>query len=127
MKIKIFLTTILLLITTNLVFAEIPIYCQKCKAHIYNYQKEVIVGEVILAKDFIPANLSIRQPQDNELMVCPFDNTPLNGWEIWASRQINKPKFFFNAISLLTKDKDNNWKWIPSDVPDLNLNLERNK
>ncbi len=125
---KILLTIVLLLVFINFVYAEIPIYCPKCKQHIYNYTKdEIVKGTQIKAEDFKPANESISQPQSGEKMICPFDNAPLNGWEYYAKIQHYKSfSMAYPAISLLTKDKDGKWVWIPFDMPQLNFNEEKN-
>lgn len=121
---NLFIAVILSLFFITLVFAEIPIYCPKCKKHLYNYQHdEIIKGSLVKAEDFKPANDSITQPQAGSRMICPLDNTSLNGWQYYADRENFKTfSFAYNAVSLLTKDKDGKWVWVPYDVPQLNMN-----
>jgi len=108
----------------GLAFAEIPIYCPKCKTLLYYYQKDKIIPNTqILAKDFKPASKDILQPQENTEMVCPLDSADLNGWEYWGKSQHFKSfTLVYKAISLLSKDKDDKWVWIPYDMPELNFN-----
>lgn len=124
MKNKIFLTAAFLLLATTLVFAEIPIYCPECKAHIYNYQKdEIMEGSIIKAEDFNPANDMIDQPVNGELMVCPFDGAELNGWTYWGKKQGFKSfTMAYLATSLLSKNEDGQWFWVGDDMPWINFN-----
>jgi uncharacterized protein YbaR (Trm112 family) len=119
---KLFLIIAFLLLT-KFAFAEIPIYCPKCKTLLYYYQKdEIIKGTQVKAEDFKPVSFFIPQPQDGELLVCPFDNTPLNGWEYWGKSQHYKSfNMAYYAVSLLTF-KDGLWVWFPFDMPMLNMN-----
>ena len=115
MKNKLLLTLFLLLTSVNFAFAEIPIYCHYCKVHLYNYQKdEIIAGAVVYAADFKPAREDIGQPKEAGLMVCPFDNAPLNAYEyVFWEKQLRLPEFHYPAISLLSKDEKGNWFYIP--------------
>ena len=99
-------------------FADISIYCPYCKTHLYNYQKEEIaVNSQLLAKDFTPANDSIKQPTEDDSMICPLDGCPLNQYESWAwMRKEKSPVFKVWAVSLLTKDENGNWKGVPYDI-----------
>lgn len=112
------LIVIFLFVFLGIALAEIPIYCPHCKTHLYNYQKdEIVVNSQINAEDFKPANDNIPQPKDKDKMVCPIDNCPLNQYESWAwERKMSLPVFKVWAISLLTKDKDGNWKGVPYDI-----------
>jgi hypothetical protein len=115
---RIMLAVFGLLLLGGIAFADIPIYCPHCKAHLYNYQKdEIKAGDVLLARDFIPADDRIAQPLDSDPFECPFDGCPLNQYESWAwERKASAPVFKVWAISLLTKDKDGNWIGVPYDL-----------
>ncbi|MDI6732335.1 MAG: hypothetical protein QME16_00180 [Planctomycetota bacterium] len=115
---KLFLTTILLLFSAVLVFAEIPIYCPHCKRHLYNYQKdEIKVGDELKAEDFKPASEDVPQPKNEDAFVCPIDNCPMNQYESWAWEQkAHPPVFHIWAVSLLTKDKEGNWLGVPYNI-----------
>jgi hypothetical protein len=115
---KVILIGIFLFFIPCILFAEIPIYCPHCKVHLYDYQKdEIVKGDNLLAKDFIPANKSVIQPDESTPMACPLCQCPLNLYESWAwERKVKKPVFHCWAISLLTKDKEGKWKGIPYDV-----------
>ena len=59
----------------------------------------------------------IPQPQPTDDMVCPLCKAPLNGYEFWFwNKKRDLPKMVYNAITLLTKDKDGNFIWIPYEV-----------
>jgi ketosteroid isomerase-like protein len=74
--------------------------------------------EFLLAKDFVPASDEIEQPKENDLFVCPLCVTPLNGWEYFGTVNNSKSHtLVFPAVSVLTKDENGNWKWVPYDVP----------
>lgn len=100
-------------------FADVPIYCPKCKTHLYNYVKDelpkYIDGKQSLnVQDFIPAQEGISQPDDNDEAVCPFDKAPLNGYEFWAwERGFAPPKFISQVWTFMTKDADGNFVWSP--------------
>ena len=117
----------LLVLFTSFVFAEIPIYCPECKVHIYNYVKdEIKKGIKLNPEDFKPANDNIPQPKKYDLLICPIDHAPLNGWEYYAKLQHYKSfTMAYPAVSLLTKDKDDKWVWLPFDLPQLNFNEEK--
>ncbi len=119
----------LLVLFTSFVFAEIPIYCPKCKTHIYNYVKdEIPKGERLNSEDFNPANDTIPKPKKSDLIICPIDHAPLNGWEYYAKIQHYKSfTMAYPAVSLLTKDKDGKWVWLPFDMPQLNFNEDKNE
>jgi hypothetical protein len=115
---KLLLTVFLLLTCVNLCFADIPVYCPKCKTHLYNYKKVVMDNEFLLAEDFIPVSNNIQQPVEASRFVCPLCDASLNGWEYYG--EVNKSKshtLVFPAVSVLTKDENGNWKWVPYDVP----------
>lgn len=104
-------------------FAQIPIYCPKCKTHLYNYQKEVENGAIVKAIDFKPASEDIKQPREQDPMVCPFDGAELNGWMYWYKQQGFKGFVLaYPAISLLSKDKDNKWIWLGDNMQYLDFN-----
>lgn len=113
---KLLLIVFLLLTIVNLAFAEIPIYCPHEKILLYNYQKEIKPNEVMKAEDFKPANDLISQPKENTPMVCPICGSPLNGYEWWNwEKKMKPPVFVFNGLTMLTKDKDGNFKFVPYD------------
>ena len=99
-------------------FADSPVYCPLCEKHLYDYQKEFVKGETVLAKDFKPADTSISQPSETSPMTCPFDSAPLNLFEyvLWE-KGMKAPVFNYPALSLLTKDEDGNFIYLPYDKP----------
>lgn len=97
-----------------LAFAEIPIYCPNCKRHLYDYQKEIADLTMLNAEDFKPALDIIQQPLEHSPMICPLCSCPLNLYESWAWIQgVHPPAFHINAVSLLTKDREGNFKGVP--------------
>ena len=118
---KIFLFLLIFFLTTNS-YADIAIYCPHCHKHLYDYKKDEIPrpidGKVqIYAADFIPASSDIKAPTEDSEMVCPFDQAPLNGWEYWFwAKKRSLPRMSYPAISLLTKDKDGKFIWLPDDI-----------
>ena len=116
---KTIVIAIMLLLTTIYAYAEIEIYCPKCREHLYNYQQDKITaGFPIYAKDFKPVKTDIKQPIDNDPMTCPLCQAKLNGWDFYGEYNNSKSHVnTCNAISLLTK-VDNKFKWIPYHVPD---------
>ena len=116
MKKILFLITFLLL--TKICLAEIPIYCPHCKTHLYNYQKdEIKINEDLKAENFKPVDETIPQPKEEDRMVCPLDDCPLNQYESWAwERKLSPPVFKVWAISFLTKDEKGDWIGVPYDV-----------
>ncbi len=113
--IPVWLLMVMLFIVTA--FAEIPVYCPKCKTLLYIYQKdEIPKGEKLKVKDFISVSDSI--PAIDKRFVCPLDETKLNGWEYWGEEQVfSSFKLGYQAVSLLTKDKEGNFIWVPFDIP----------
>ncbi len=120
---KILLLIICLFFYTS-VFAETVIYCPKCRTPLYVYEKEIIKGEQIRVEDFKPVDKdTVPQPQAGEEMICPLDGAYLNGWEYWLKKQHYKSyNLAYPALSLLTKEKNNKWVWVPDDMPQLNFN-----
>jgi hypothetical protein len=123
------LVPVFLLLTFSIAFAGIDIYCPKCKNHVYIYSKdEIKKGEQVKAEDFVPAQIIIAVPESGEPMVCPFDGVPLNGWEYYAKIQHYKDFVLaYPAVSMLTKDKEGKWLWVPFDIPMLNFNEGKNE
>lgn len=120
------LLTILFLFITNIAFADTAIYCPKCKQHLYNYKKEIIKGEQVKTEDFEPTRIDIPKLVDGEDMVCPFDKRVLNGWDFWGKSQKFKSfSMAYPAISLLTKDENGKFIWVPWDIPMLNMNEDK--
>lgn len=96
--------------------AKTTIYCPKCKQPLYSCVGEIKAGSLIKAEDFIPVNENIQQPKPSDKMVCPFDGAELNGWLYWSQALGRNNKLVYNTISVLTKDENNNWKWVPYDI-----------
>jgi uncharacterized protein YbaR (Trm112 family) len=116
---KIFLITILFLIANQFAFAETLIYCPECKNALYIVTKDIKKGEQIKASDFVPVNDNVPCPKSNTKMVCPLCNSSLNAWVNYMENQGFKSySMAFNAVSLLTKDKDGKWIYFPFDSPD---------
>lgn len=125
MKNKIILT-LFLFFFSSLAFADMAIYCPKCKTHLYNYKKELVRGTQIKAEDFEPANKEIPPPVSGDIMSCPLDGAYLNGWEYWAALQNFKSfTFAYRAVSLLSKDENEKWVWVPDVLPMINMNEEK--
>src|SRR3990167_2823174 len=103
--------------------AEMEIYCPETKELVYYYKyDEIEGGTAVLASDFRPANDIIPQPINGERLVCPGTDIPLNGWEYESWKNgLPMPKFFYYTISLMTKDKEGNFIWVPY-LPDLGIN-----
>lgn len=114
-KIKTILTSLILLFC-SLSYADpnYPIYCPKCKKHLYNYHSEIEQGKE-LSIDFIES-VEAPFPKQEEDFICPFDNAPLNGWEYWFwEKDLPEPDFVYYAISIYTKSGDN-FFWYPEEV-----------
>jgi uncharacterized protein YbaR (Trm112 family) len=103
----------------SIALAEIPVYCPDCKTLLYIYQKdEVEKGVKLEPKDFTPVSDSISALKKHGDIVCPLDGAKLNGWEYWADEQgFSSFSMSYQAVSLLTKDKDGNFVWVPYDIP----------
>ena len=96
--------------------ADMGVYCPKCKRHLYDFKGEVVIGQTIKASDFVSVE-GVEQPVSGSRMVCPFDSAPLNGWEYWFyEKGREEPRFAFNAVTLLTKDENGEFRWFPDDV-----------
>ena len=101
--------------------AEMEIYCPETKELVYYYKyDEVENGRELIPSDFRPADDAIPQLINRGArLVCPGTDIPLNGWEYESWKLgLPMPKFFYDAISLMTKDKEGNFIWVPY-PPDL--------
>lgn len=50
----------------------IKILCVHCKKHIYNIMREPLCNYMLHAVNFIPATKEIKQPQQGDLLICPY-------------------------------------------------------
>ena len=108
---------LLILSIAKLSFAEIPIYCPKEKIHLYNYQNdEIVIGDDLKARDFIPVYADIPQPTEDDPFACPICEAPLNWYEYqaWEKGQ-SPPVFYVWAITLLTKNEEG-FYWTPYNI-----------
>lgn len=115
------LTILFCLIFLGIAFAEIPIYCPHCKIHLYDYAKDVDALKNPAAGDFRTVDIRAMLVTDNlsyENWLCPYDGAPLNGWLYWAKSQDFKSfSMVYPALSVLTKDENGKWLWIPYSIP----------
>ena len=102
---------------TNLVYAEIEIYCPECKKHIYTYiEDEIPKGAHVKAKDFKPANEDIAQPIESDSMVCPYCGIVFEGYDYscWK-HNLAIPTKYYPAYTFLTKD-EGDFYWTPYNI-----------
>lgn len=92
------------------------IYCPLEKRLLYIYQYPFSIYSKITAEDFVAVE-GVPQPIDGDRLVCPFDGVPLNGYEYWFySRGRSLPKMVYAGVTLLSKDKNGNFVWVPYEL-----------
>lgn len=104
-------------INVMLVSADMEVYCPFCKEHIYNYKKDTIASnEIVAAEDFEGVG-DILSPDDHDEMICPICGAPINGYEYWFwSRGYQPTRMVFPAVSLYFKNADGTFEWKPEEV-----------
>lgn len=103
------LLTILFLLFALPAWADVIIFCPKCKMEMFHFLDSI-------------GGIEENSEQFESLIFerCPYDGAPLNGYLYWAwERGQKEPEMRYPAYSFLTKDKEGSLVWKPYE---LNLN-----
>lgn len=91
------------------------IYCPHCYKHLYEYEFDELDIDRTQAQYFRAVEAP-ENPKDTDRFICPFDETPLNGYEFWFwIRGLKPTEIRYPAITVLTKQGDK-FVWHPYDV-----------
>ncbi|KKM84871.1 hypothetical protein LCGC14_1294860 [marine sediment metagenome] len=101
---------------TRAAVKNLPIYCPNCRELLYYYQKdEIVIGDEILTKDFLPVG-DIPSPDQDDPMICFYCEAYFEGYDYscWKN-DLGIPVKYAWAYTFLTK-VDGEWVWTPYEL-----------
>ena len=90
------------------------------KKHLYTYTGKLEELNKSTKEDFIFVEakeiVSVTHSGRGEL-ICPFDKNYLNGYLYWfASRGYSLPKMVYPAVTIMTKNENGDFIWLPYEL-----------